>query len=193
MATPENFPFELEPGERVLWSGAPRKGLAFRSADLLQVPISLIILYVLATKLRYVSFDGPLEAAIAAVIIIAVLYFAVGRFFFDAYRRGKSAYALTSERMLVRESVLSDFVKSFPLNTITDTYLFHLRNGFGNIRIGRRYLPVGRQDSRLSATRGHPNGFAMIADASHVYDLLEAARLTRPAPTLQSLFEKRGA
>jgi hypothetical protein len=193
MPTREDFPFELEPGERVLWSGAPRKGLAFSSSDFLQVPISLIILYMLATKLRYVSVDGPVEVAIAALIAAAVLYFAVGRFFFDAYRRGKSAYALTSERMLIRESVLSDFVKSFPLNTITDTYLFDLRNGFGNIVIRRRYLPVGWQDSRLSATRGHPNGFAMIADASHVYDLLEAARLTRPAPTLQSLFEKRGA
>jgi len=193
MATPENFPFELEPGERVLWSGAPRKGLAFRSADLLQVPISLIILYVLAKQFPYMSFAGPVDVAIATVITMAVFYVAVGRFFFDAYRRGKTAYALTSERMLIRESVLSNFVKSFPLNTITDTYLFHLRDGFGNIRIGRRYLPVGWQDSRLSATRGHPNGFAMIADASHVYDLLEAARLTRPAPTLQSLFEKRGA
>jgi hypothetical protein len=193
MTTPENFPFELEPGERVLWSGAPRKGLAFRSADFLQVPISLIIVYVLAKQFRYMSFAGPVDVAIATVITLAVFYVTVGRFFFDAYRRGKTAYALTSERMLIRESVLSNFVKSFPLNTITDTYLFDLPGGFGNIRIARRYLPVGWQDSRLSATRGHPNGFAMIPDASHVYDLLEAARLTRPAPTLQSLFEKRRA
>jgi hypothetical protein len=193
MTTPENFPFELEPGERVLWSGAPRKGLAFRSADFLQVPISLIIVYVLAKQFRYMSFAGPVDVAIATVITLAVFYVTVGRFFFDAYRRGKTAYALTSERMLIRESVLSNFVKSFPLNTITDTYLFDLPRGFGNIRIGRRFLPVGWQDTRLSATRGHPNGFAMIPDAGHVYDLLEAARLTRPAPTVQSLFEKRGA
>ncbi|HSU92958.1 MAG TPA: hypothetical protein VLI43_04580 [Gemmatimonadaceae bacterium] len=193
MTTPENFPFELEPGERLLWSGAPRKGLAFRPADFLQVPISLIILYVLAKQFRYMSFAGPVDVAIATVLTLAVFYVVVGRFFFDAYRRGKTAYALTSERMLIRESVFSNFVKSFPLNTITDTFLFDLPRGFGNIRIGRRYLPVGWQDSRLSATRGHPNGFAMIPDASHVYDLLEAARLTRPAPTLQSLFEKRGA
>jgi hypothetical protein len=192
-ANPGNFPFELEPGERVLWSGAPRRGLAFQSSDFLQVPISLIILYVLARQFRYLSLAGPVDVAIATVITLAVLYFAVGRFFFDAYRRGKSAYALTSERMLIRESVFSSFVKSFPLNTITDTYLSDLRNGFGNIWIQRRFLPVGWQDTRLSATRGHPNGFAMIPDASHVYDLLEAARLTRPAPTVQSLFEKRGA
>ena len=126
MTTPENFPFELEPGERVLWSGAPRTGLAFRSADFLQVPISLIILYVLAKQFRYMSVAGPLDVAIATVITVAVFYVAVGRFCFGAFRRGKTAYDLTSERPLIRESVLSNFVKSFPLNTITDTYLFDL-------------------------------------------------------------------
>jgi hypothetical protein len=120
------------------------------------------------------------------------MYALVGRLFFDAYRRSKSAYALTSERMLVRESVFSDFVKAFPLDTITDTVLREGRGGFGSIWIGRRYLPVGWQDTRLSAASGHPNGFAMIPDARHVYELLEAARLSHPAPTLQTLFEKSG-
>src|SRR5512140_3401643 len=118
MSTPENFPFALEPGERVLWSGRPRTGLVLRPSDALQVPISLLILYVFATQLRHASFRGPVDVLIACVIFVAVMYFAAGRFFFDAYRRGKSAYALTSERMLIRESALSDFVKSFPLNTI---------------------------------------------------------------------------
>ena len=193
MTTPENFPFALEPGERVLWSGAPRTGLMFRSSDILQVVVSLIILYVFATQLRNASFRGPIDIILGLVIFIAVMYFAVGRFFFDAYRRRRSAYALTSERMLIRESVLSNFVKSFPLNTITDTGLRDMGNGFGNIWIQRRYLPTGWQDPRLMRTRGRPIGFAMIPDASRVYDLLEAARLTRPAPTLQSLFENRRA
>jgi hypothetical protein len=191
MTTTEDFPFELEPGERVLWSGAPRTGLVVQSSDVVQVAISLVILYAFATRMRNASIGGPVEVIVASVIFVAVMYFAVGRFLFDAHRRRKSRYALTSERMLVRESVFSDFIKSFPLNTITDTGLHEMRNGFGNIWIRRRYLPVGWQDPRLMPTRGHPIGFAMIPDASRVYELLEAARLTRPAPTLQSLIENR--
>ncbi len=137
--------------------------------------------------------SGPVEMLIASVILLAVIYFSVGRFFLDAYRRGKSAYALTSERMLIRESLFSDFVKSLPLNTITDTVLRESRNGFGDIWIQRRYLPPGMLDTRLLASSGHPLGFAMIANASHVYELLEAARLTRPAPTLQSMFDAQSA
>ncbi|MEP7066897.1 MAG: hypothetical protein ABI889_12745 [Gemmatimonadota bacterium] len=119
MATTEKFPFELEPGERVLWSGTPRTGVVFGSSDVLQVPISVVIMYVFVTQLRIASFRGPVDVLLALAIFIAVMYFAVGRFLFDAYCRRKTAYALTSERMLVRESALSDFVKSFPLNTIT--------------------------------------------------------------------------
>lgn len=185
------FELELEPGERVLWSGTPRRGLVLQPADVLQLPISLGILYLLATKIGIASLDGPVEKMLAVVLVLAVLYFAIGRFFFDAYRRGKSAYALTTERMLIRDTAFSTFVKPFPLNTITDTVLREQRNGFGSIWIDRRFLPVGRVDTRLSASAGNPNGFAMIADARRVYDLLEAARLTRPAPTLESMIESR--
>jgi hypothetical protein len=191
MSTPEKFPFDLEPGERVLWSGAPRTGFVFRSSDIVPMMISLVTLYVFATMMRNASFRSPIDASIAGVIFVAVMYFTIGRFFFDAFRRRKSAYALTSERMLVRESLLSNFVKSFPLNTITDTGLRERGDGFGDIWIRRRYLPTGWQDTRLMPTRGHPIGFAMVPDARRVYDLLEEARLTRPAPTLQTLFDQR--
>lgn len=191
MVTVEKLSFELEPGERVLWTGTPRRGLVFQPIDVLQVPISLVALYVLWTKAGLLDFHNPVEAIIGVALFTGVMYAAVGRFFFDAYRRGRSAYALTSERMVIKELVFSNFVKSFPLNTITDTVLREGRGGFGSIVIGRRYLPVGWQDTRLSATAGNPNGFAMIPDARHVYDLLEAARLTRPAPTVESLFENR--
>ena len=191
MDTTEKSSFELEPAERVLWSGTPRRGLVFQPFDALQVPISLVILYILATKMDLSNLDDPVEAVLGLVILAVVIYVSVGRFFFDAYRRGRSTYALTSERMLIRESLFSDFVKSFPLNTITDTLLREGRGGFGSIAIGRRFLPVGWQDTRLLPTQGHRNGFAMIPDVRHVYEMLEAARLTRPAPTLQEYFEDR--
>ena len=191
MDTTEKMSFELEPGESVLWSGTPRRGLVFQPFDVLQVPITLVILYVLVTKMDLSNFQNPVEAVLGLVILGVAIYVSAGRFFFDAYRRGRSTYALTSERMLIRESLCSDFVKSFPLNTITDTLLREGRGGFGSILIGRRFLPVGWQDTRLLPTQGHPNGFAMIPDARHVYEMLEAARLTRPAPTVESLFENR--
>jgi hypothetical protein len=192
MPPPEILPFELDPDERLIWSGAPLTGIVFRAADIIQVPISILILLIFASQSRNASIRGPIDGIIWGVLFIAVMYFAVGRFLFDARARGRSAYALTSERMLIRQSAFSDFVKSFPLNTITDTGLREHRNGFGDIWIGRRYL-TGWQDPRLSPTRGHPIGFAMISDARHVYDLLEEARKTRPAPTLQSLFDSRRA
>jgi hypothetical protein len=191
MSIPEPAPFQLDPGETLIWSGTPRNGIVFSPSDALQIPIGLLLLFVFANQSRHASFGGPADVAIFCGLLVVLMYFLVGRFVFDAYGRRRTRYALTSERVLIRESVRSEFVKSFPLNTITDTLLRERRNGFGDVWFGRRYLPVGWQDTRLQPRTGRPNGFSMIADASHVHELLEAARLTRPAPTARSLMEGR--
>lgn len=178
MSKTEILSFELGPDERLIWSGVPNAGIVFRSSDLTQIPISLAILYIFAIKFRSASLNGAFERMIWGALFAAVLYVVIGRFLYDALRRRRSVYAITSDRVLTINTVWSRFVKSFALSSITDIKLDEGRAGVGNIWLGRRSLPPGWQDPRLMPSRTSRNAFEMIPDAKHVYDLLLEARQT---------------
>jgi hypothetical protein len=176
MSNIETRSFELAPRERMIWSGVPRAGIVFRGSDLTQIPISIIVLYIFTTKYRNATHDGALDEIIWGVLFAAVLYLLAGRFLYDALRRRRSVYAITSDRVLIINSVWSRYVKSFALSSITDIKLDERRNGVGNIWLGRRYLPPGWQDPRLMPSRTSRNAFEIVPDAKHVYELLLEAR-----------------
>jgi hypothetical protein len=172
MSPTEPHVFELGLRERLIWSGVPNAGIVFRGSDLTQIPISIIVLFIFASKYRNASHDGALGGIIWGALFAAVLYFLVGRFLYDALRRRRSVYAITSDRVLIINTVWSRFVKSFALSSITDIKLDEGRNGVGNIWLGRRYLPPGWQDPRLMPSRTSRNAFEILPDAKHVYELL---------------------
>lgn len=87
----------LIPGERLLWAGRPKQGLAFRGWDVLYAPFGGLLLVggsifiVLA-----ISETGDLFLALfLSIWLLAAAYLAVGRFFVDARRRAGTWYAVT--------------------------------------------------------------------------------------------------
>ena len=176
MSKIETHSFELAPGERMIWSGVSRAGIVFRGSDLTQVPISIAILYIFTSKYRSASLDGALERVLWSALLATVLYVVFGRFLYDALRRRRSVYAITSERVMMINSVWTRYVKSYALSSITDIKLDEKKNGVGNIWLGRRFLPPGWHDPRTLPSRTHRNAFEMIPDAKHVYELLLEAR-----------------
>ena len=177
-------PFDLNSGERLLWSGAPRSGIVFRRSDLTLVPFSILWLAVFTRVYRQAARSGPFDGALWSILFAAGLYLLIGRFLFDALRRHRTVYAVTSDRVLMINTILSRYVKSFTLDSITDIALDERANGIGDIWLGRRFLPTGWQDPGTLPSRTQRNGIEMIPGAKLVYDIILAAQQAKLVSTI---------
>src|SRR5436305_1981729 len=95
---------ELRGSERLLWSGAHPAGLRLQRADLVIVPFSLLwggfVFFWECTVLS--QPNAPRFMALFGVPFVLVgAYIIFGRFFFDAFQRSRTAYALTDERIII--------------------------------------------------------------------------------------------
>ena len=97
-------------GERILWSGQPKQGLALGSRDALLIPFSLMwggfaIFWNASVWLG--PFGGKGDSPdwffkLWGLPFLAIgLYMIVGRFFHDAHMRKKLIYAVTDQRILI--------------------------------------------------------------------------------------------
>jgi hypothetical protein len=176
VSTTESFPFELGPGERLLWSGVPRRAVAVSASGIVQTAIGIVFIYLFVKFYGVARYNTSEDNILWGGLLLAMLYCSLGTLFMETMRRRRSVYAITSERLLMINTVFSRFVKSYPLRTITDSRLEERGDGVGNIWIGRRYLGLGPIDARLQPTTTNRNALEMIPDAKHVYELLLAAK-----------------
>src|SRR5215208_2925413 len=94
---------ELAPGERLLWTGRPRRGVALRNEDIFLVPFSVLwLVLVISWFFRAVRSDASEGFALVGLAFVVVgVYVAVGRFFVEAWQRGQTAYGLTDQRAII--------------------------------------------------------------------------------------------
>jgi len=93
----------LESGERLVWTGQPRKGLIFRSFDAFMIPFSALWLG-FAIFWTYTALRGgaPFFFAAFGLIFVGVgLVLLFGRFYLDARMRANTFYAITDRRVLI--------------------------------------------------------------------------------------------
>lgn len=113
----------LEPGEELLWSGRPQTGILFRSCEPLVIFLSAwgglpwlaaIFLFVnLFRDVEWIAFF--LEPALLVgmfYILVGWPYLSVGRFFYDARKRGRTLYAVTDRRLIILSGLLWRFCRS---------------------------------------------------------------------------------
>ena len=117
----------LDRGERILWEGAPAGGLRFRASDL---PLSLFGAFFFSFACFWVymasTMGGGAPGAFGLIFplfglpFIAVgLYLLVGRFFWGAYKRGRTRYALTEKRAIIATNAFGRKLKSYPISAST--------------------------------------------------------------------------
>ena len=132
--------FQLNGSERLLWSGAPRKGVVFRSSDVLLVPFSIMWGgFAIFWEAMVFRSEGPAFMKVWGIpFVLMGLYLVIGRFFHDAWKRRNTTYALTSERVLIatrgQETSLS-------LRTLGEITVKNGTDGSGTISFGSS--PVG--------------------------------------------------
>lgn len=128
----------LDPGETLLWTGAPANGLRFTPRSLLISLGSLFLLgfAVLWTALAGVgvwSGDWREESGFLRVFAIAFplfglpfiaagLYGVIGHYITDAHNRARTRYALTDRRALIAVNGRQRMLRSWPIlrDTVVD-------------------------------------------------------------------------
>lgn len=167
---------ELGRDERLLWSGVPRRGIVFRSSDVIAIPFSLLWGgFAMFWEYSVLTTSAPSFFGIWGVpFVLMGLYMIVGRFFADAYLRGRTQYGVTNQRVIIVSGMLSREVKSLPLAPMADITLNEQSNRAGSIQFGP--TPPGRSwmvgTPWPGATRSQPPRFDLIGNVREVYDLI---------------------
>jgi hypothetical protein len=170
--------FSLDRGERQLWSGVPRQGIVLRGADAFMIPFSILwggfaIFWEFGATAAGAGWFFTLWGI---PFVLMGLYMMVGRFFVDARRRARTAYAVTSDRVIINSGLFSNTTKSLNLRTISDVTLQERSNGMGTITFG----PVNPMMAMYanSSWPGVPqtSSFEMIPDARSVYNIIREAQ-----------------
>jgi hypothetical protein len=173
-----NFQSELNPGERILWSGQPYQGIVLRSADLFIIPFSLIwggfaLFFAYSTVAEGAPFIVVLIGAVVAALGVYVI---IGRFFVDMRQRRNTYYALTDKRAIIISGVFAQHIKTLVIQNLPEIGVTTRRNGTGTITFGSSH-PF----AWMYASSGFPNmgfyhaapSFENISDVRSVYQFVK--------------------
>ena len=170
------FSNRLLPYEKILWSGKPVRGVVFTPWDIFLLPFivvwigSVAIVAVIALS----SYDDPFTAFIAMMMVVVVATVMWGRYWWDAWLRGKTQYALTEHRLLICRVGLFAAFKAVSINRFREAYLIEGKDGRGSIRIGN-----AQKKMRVSVIVFHHIDLEIVpeligvTDARRVFDLMQ--------------------
>jgi len=171
---------ELGPGERLLWTGKPRGGLAWRSSDSYVVPFSLVWATIATQGARNAfRHDAPwFVLLVVSGFLVLGAYLVFGRFVVDALQRRHTQYGLTDKRAIIVSGVFRQNVNSVDLAIVTDLTLSIRADGSGTISFDpstyvRWWSPGGWWPS---APTGAAPAFEMIERAREVHQRIRAAQ-----------------
>ncbi|HEY1792473.1 MAG TPA: hypothetical protein VGG34_06110 [Opitutaceae bacterium] len=179
----------LEPGERLLWTGQPQAGVRLRRTDLVQIPFSLLWggfaffwEYAALTDsrgahaARHQDIFVDLFPLFGIPFVLAGLYLIFGRFFYDAWARSRTYYGITSTRVVIAKHLFSLQVKSLQLRTLSDVTLDQRGDGSGSITFGSGSRNWWRGSGWPGGRRDSAPAFELIERAASVYETIRLAQ-----------------
>jgi hypothetical protein len=165
----------LNGSERLLWSGAPRQGFMLRRSDAFAIPFSIFWGgFAIFWEGSVIKSNGPLFMKLWGIPFVLVgLYITIGRFFYDAWGRSVTTYAVTSERILIASRGKET---SLALRTLSELTLESRSDGSGTIAFGSpASYASGSRRFDMSGTPQVPS-FEGIPDAVTVHTLIQRAQ-----------------
>lgn len=162
-------------GEKLLWKGAPEPGIKFRPRDILLTPFGLFFFgfAVFWMYLTRYQFEAPIYFTLFGTPFVLVgAYLAIGRYFFEAYKRGRTSYTLTDKRAIIRVNVFGQSQKTVTLDDLQEVELEERGDGSGTIVFGR---DITTGNGKHASTSFAPR-FEFVKDAARVYQMVEKAR-----------------
>ena len=155
----------LEPSERLLWSGAPREGIRFRSQDAFLIPFSLVWCgFAIFWTVTATRGGAPIFFTLWGLMFVCVgLFFVFGRFVADARKRKTTSYGITGDRVLILSGLFSKELRSLNLRAIPEIALSVHSDGSGTISFGSSAFPT-------ASFRGWPGSEKMVPPAFEFID-----------------------
>jgi len=186
---------ELTSGESVVWAGQPQSSIIFHNDDVVLIPFSLLwggfAIFWEAGVSGLWGSQGSRPWSFGMVwgvpFVLVGQYLIWGRFFYAAWLKRRTHYAVTNRRVIViqdgwRRKMASAYVDSLP-TVIKEAGA----RGLGTLRFAQAQ-PLWSRQGGWGAWTGVSVGdvptFADIEDVDYVYrvvcDLRERARTTKP-------------
>ena len=171
---------ELGSGEKLLWSGQPRRRVRLRGADAFLIPFSLMWGgFAIFWELSVFHTNAPLFFRLWGIPFVLVgLYLMAGRFFLDAWQRGRTYYGITNQRVLLVSGGFQRQVRSLSLKALPEVILSECGDRSGTITFGPTPPMYGRLagTSWPGAGKQLPPSFEMIENARQVYNQIQNAQ-----------------
>lgn len=163
----------LQPGEYVLWEGAPRKGIRLQKSDVVLIPFSLFWCgFAGFWEYTVIAGGGPLIMTLFGIPFILVgLYLLFGRFVSRARSLSSTHYVVTDQRLLFLYRKNTQFLLYQNIETLEKE---QTKDNRGTIY----FFPRSFYDHRTASYRGSTNplqgrAFEDIEDVERVYRLIE--------------------
>ena len=167
---------EITRPELLLWAGRTRQGWVLRGLDLQMALTGILFLVPVALfSAQLIRAGSPRSLICLAPFYAAGFHAIVGRSWLDARGRRRTAYGLTTERVIIIWGTFRCSILSLDLDSLSGVRLAEGRNGgtitFGAM-LGERKGATGWPTSRQDLV---PR-FELAADAKMVFDLIREAR-----------------
>jgi hypothetical protein len=177
---------ELSAGESIVWSGRPNPSVIFHGSDLFMIPFSLLwggFAIFWETAVTGYLGSGHGRAAPSVMVLFGIPFVLIGqyliwgRFFYAAWKKKRTLYAITNRRVLVLSLASGSQIVSAFLENIPAIDREVRADGIGTLKFGqipnswaggRNYY--GTWDS-LHLNSGIPV-FVDIDDAASVYNMV---------------------
>jgi hypothetical protein len=177
----DKFRDELNPDERIIWSGQPQQGVIFRPSDAFMIPFSLLWGgFAIFWESLVVSGGAPFFFMLWGIPFVLVgLYMIIGRFFLDSKQRSKTFYALTNERVIIISGVINQNVKTLDIKKLLEINISTNSSGKGTITFGPSRPMAWMYTGNFSPIMGRYNispSFEMIDNATTVYQEIKRLR-----------------
>ena len=171
---------QLSAGERLLWSGQPRRGIVFRGHDIFLIPFSIMWGgFAIFWESSAMQSNAPFFFKLWGIpFVLMGLYIIFGRFIADSHNRNHTFYGVTDERIIIVSGLFSRQTKSLNLRTLTDVSMTERSDGSGTITFGAVH-PMGSffpASSWPGAGRYAPPSFDLIDSAKEVYGIIRSAQ-----------------
>lgn len=175
------FQSELQPNERILWTGRPKQGLGLRSYDVLPVLFATIwfSVFLFIFVLGPVRSGQPFSLLFGLPFLAFGLFIGFGRLLWEALLRTRTQYAVTTNRALIQSGFLTQTLRSINLRNLTEIKLELKRDGHGTIVFGDSNPLTAMYANMAWFGKGQYTqpAFDGIENARNVYNIIQRAQV----------------